>query len=46
MGSEASYEAGSRIVRSYLQRHSISIAEAHRLRFGELYWESGYPFIR
>lgn len=40
------YEIGSRIVRSYLATNQISIFEAHHLSDRELYWNSGYPFIR
>jgi Predicted Zn-dependent protease (DUF2268) len=37
MGSEASYVAGARVVRSYLRRHKFSIAEAHSRSLEELY---------
>jgi hypothetical protein len=43
--SDTSYEVGARIIRAYLQRHSVSIAEAHGLSNDELYWGSGYPFL-
>ena len=46
MNSDASYEAGARVVRSYLRRHSISIAEAHHRPLSELYWDSGCEFVR
>jgi hypothetical protein len=46
MGSEASYEAGARVVRAYLGRHNISIADAHRRSFEEVYRNSGYHFAR
>jgi len=38
---DVSYEAGARVVRAYLLRHGVSIAEAHRLPNDELYWRSG-----
>lgn len=40
------YEISSRIVRSYLEVNKISIIEAHSKTDEELYWKSGYPFIR
>ncbi len=43
---DAAYETGGRIIRSYLDRHGISIVEAHRLPSTELYSGSGYPFLR
>jgi len=46
MGRDGAYEAGARIIRGYLQRHGISIADAHRRENRELYWESGYPLLR
>jgi len=46
MGSDASYKAGARIVRSHLDRHNISIVDAHRRSFEELYWNSEYHFAR
>jgi len=44
--SMKAYEIGSRIVRKYLETHKISIVEAHYLSDEELFWNSGYPFIR
>jgi Predicted Zn-dependent protease (DUF2268) len=46
MGRDGAYEAGARIVRAYLQRHAVSIVEAHHLKNDELYWGSGYTFLR
>ena len=46
MRHDAAYETGARIIRSYLDRHGISIVEAHRLLGTELYSGSGYPFLR
>jgi hypothetical protein len=46
MGRDGAYEAGARVVRSYLQLHGLSIAAAHRLTNQQLYWESGYPLVR
>lgn len=43
---QRAYEIGSRIVRSYLTTHSTSIIAAHKKSDEELYWESGYSFIR
>lgn len=40
------YEISSRIVRSYLTVQGCSIIEAHCATDEELYWKSGYPFIR
>jgi uncharacterized protein YjaZ len=45
MGSEISYEAGARIVRSYVARHRISIVEAHSRTNDELFWNSGYASL-
>ena len=46
MSHDAAYETGARIVRAYLERHGVSIVEAHRLSNGELYWGSGYEAAR
>jgi Predicted Zn-dependent protease (DUF2268) len=46
VNDEVAYEIGARIVRSYLQRHNISVIEAHHRSNEELYWNSGYSFIR
>lgn len=46
MRHDTAYETGSRIIRSYLDRHGMSIAEAHRLPTTELYLGGGYPFLR
>ncbi len=46
MRHDAAYETGARIVRAYLNRHRVSIVEAHRLPNNELYWGSGYPLLR
>jgi uncharacterized protein YjaZ len=40
------YEIGSRIVRKYMSTHNISIIDAHHLSDEELYWKSGYPFLK
>ena len=40
------YEIGSRIVRAYMQKHSISIIEAHYVSDKELFWDSGYEHIK
>ena len=40
------YEIGSRIVRTYMDNHGISIMQAHYLTDNELYWNSGYKKIR
>ncbi|MEF3307776.1 hypothetical protein PV433_02545 [Paenibacillus sp. GYB004] len=44
--TKRAYEISSRIVSSYLAKHEISIVEAHSRTDKELYWKSGYPFIR
>jgi hypothetical protein len=46
MQNEVAYAMGTRIVRSYLDRHRLSIVGAHRLSNEELYWNSGYPGLR
>jgi hypothetical protein len=46
MGSDASYEVGARIIRSYLRFRDTSIAEAHGRTSEELFWGSGYQLIR
>ncbi len=40
------YEIGSRIVRAYMQKHSMSILEAHYIPDEELFWNSGYKHIK
>ncbi|MFC3768929.1 hypothetical protein [Paenibacillus sp. GCM10012303] len=44
--TKRAYEISSRIVSSYIAKHEISIVEAHSRTDKELYWKSGYPFIR
>lgn len=46
MAREGAYEAGARIVRAYLQRHDLSIVDAHYLQSEGLYWGSSYPLLR
>ena len=44
--TKQAYEIAAKIVRNYVAAHNISIIEAHSMSDEELFWNSGYPFIR
>ena len=44
--TRVAYEIGAIIVRSYLKNENKTIIGAHSIDDEELYWKSGYPYIR
>ncbi|WP_199624841.1 DUF2268 domain-containing putative Zn-dependent protease [Paenibacillus alkalitolerans] len=40
------YEIGSRIIRHYLNKHGTTIEKMHYSTDDELFWNSGYPYIK